>query len=543
MRRCAPFEPLTACADGGRGTRMADASGAAGGRYRAFISYSHRDAVFAARLHRRLEGYVLPKRLGAAGRRLTPIFKDREELPAAQDLSVQVRAALAASDCLVVACSPDAAASPWVGREIELFRELHPDRPILAALIRGEPAEAFPPALATGGIEPLAADFRKEADGERLALLKLVAGIAGVGVDQLVQRDAQRRLRGVTALTAASLAGVIAMGAMTTLALSARAEAERQRREAEGLVEFMLTDLRDRLEGVGRLDVLTAANQRALAYYSGRDLDRLPAESLERRARILMVMGEDDANRGDLASAVAQFTEARRVTAALLRSEPKNPDRIWAHGQSEFWLGYIAYLGKDTAAARRGFEAYRDLSLSLAAIDGDNPKFLAELAYANGNLCSLAIEQEKQVERALRSCREALALMRRAVGPTPATTEKGLDLANRHAWLSQAYEFAADHAAARREAETLEALLDRLLRRDPANVKLKDQWTGAQRSLARLDYRRGDYRSALMRARRCRDGLMALIALEPRNQRWRDQLASAEQSIAVIETARPKGKP
>ena len=520
---------------------MADGSGVSGARYRAFISYSHRDAAFAARLHRRLEGYALPKRLGA-GLRLTPIFKDREELPAAHDLSTQVRAALAVSDCLIVVCSPDAAASPWVGREIELFRELYPERPILAALVRGEPAEAFPPALADGGVEPLAADFRKEADGERLALLKLVAGIAGVGVDQLVQRDAQRRLRGVMTVTAVAVAGMLAMGGLTAFALSARAEAERQRREAEGLVEFMLTDLRDRLEGVGRLDVLTAANQRALAYYSGRDLARLPAESLQRRAMILMAMGEDDASRGDFASAEAQFTEAHRVTSALLRSEPGNHDRIWAHGQSEFWLGYVAYLNKDTTVAKDRFEAYRKLSLSLVKIDDQNQKFLAELAYANGNLCSLAIEQEKQIDRAIRSCREALALMLRAVGPTPPSTEKGLDLANRYAWLSQAYEFASDQAAARQEAEALEILLDQLLRRDPNNVKLKDQWTGAQRSLARLDYRQGDYDSAVARARHCREGLMTLIRLEPKNQRWREQLAQAEQSIAAIEAARRKGK-
>ncbi len=125
-----------------------------GARYRAFISYSHRDAAFGRRLHRRLESYVLPRRLagqatarGVVPRRLTPIFRDREELPAAHDLSEEVRAALAASEALIVVCSPAAAASPWVAREIETFRALHPDRPILAALAEGEPADAFPTAL------------------------------------------------------------------------------------------------------------------------------------------------------------------------------------------------------------------------------------------------------------------------------------------------------------------------------------------------------------------------------------------------------------
>jgi hypothetical protein len=39
---------------------------------------------------------------------------------------------------------------------------------------------------------------------------------------------------------------MLAVAALTILALTARAEAERQRVETEGPVEFMLTDLRDR---------------------------------------------------------------------------------------------------------------------------------------------------------------------------------------------------------------------------------------------------------------------------------------------------------
>src|SRR5690606_39522281 len=62
-------------------------------------------------------------------------------------LSEQVQAALAGSASLIVVCSPAARQSPWVSREVELFRSLHPDRPVLAALIAGSPADAFPEPL------------------------------------------------------------------------------------------------------------------------------------------------------------------------------------------------------------------------------------------------------------------------------------------------------------------------------------------------------------------------------------------------------------
>ena len=268
-------------------------------RYTAFLSYSHKDAAAAARLHRRLESYRVPKRLvgsdsprGPVPQRLWPIFRDREELPAASDLSETVRTALAQSGALIILCSPDAAGSLWVAEEIETFRKLHPDRPILAAILDGDPPDCFPAALRAFGRdgtwhEPLATDLRPKADGKHLGLLKLVAGITGLGLDDLVQRDAARRVRRVMAVTAAAVIAMLIMTALAVVALNARREAERQRAEAEGLVEFMLTDLRMRLKArVGRLDVMQAVNDRALAHYERQNnLTSLSPEAIARRAR------------------------------------------------------------------------------------------------------------------------------------------------------------------------------------------------------------------------------------------------------------------
>lgn len=519
---------------------MVDGSGAASVRYRAFISYSHRDAVFAARLHRRLEGYVLPKRLGA-DRRLTPIFKDREELPAAHDLSTQVRAALVVSDCLIVVCSPDAAASPWVGREIDLFRELHPDRPILAALIRGDPAEAFPPALADGGAEPLAADFRKQGDGDRLALLKLVAGIAGVGVDQLVQRDAQRRIRGVMAVTGAAVAAMLSMGVMTAVALQAQAEAERQRGEAEKLVEFMLTDLRQELKGVGRLPVMASVNRRALDYFQAQDLDQLPDEALEQRARLLLAIGEDEAAQDRFDAARSQFDEGYRVTAALLAKSPHSPDRIFAHAQSAYWRGYIRYRRKETPGARAGFEEYRVLSERLSRSEPGTVRSLREVAYADGNLCTLAVEQEGDFNRALASCRRAMDAMTRASRLKPGDVGLARDVATRWAWLADVQVKQKDYDAALSSRRQQAGILKGLLDKDPGNAELRDAWAMCHRGLAYVAYHRRDLAGAREALRVTQATFRDLQALDAANARWREQAADADRAYSAL-TARMKEK-
>ena len=88
--------------------------------------------------------------------------------------------------------------------------------------------------------EPIAADLRPGADGRRLAKLKLVAGLAGLPLDKLVQREEQRRLRrSVTIATAASV-GMVLTGGLAIYANSRRIEAERETATSRATSDFLI---------------------------------------------------------------------------------------------------------------------------------------------------------------------------------------------------------------------------------------------------------------------------------------------------------------
>lgn len=414
-------------------------------RFRAFVSYSHADAAVAQKLHRKIETYRLPQHLrdrqtaDPDNGRLGRIFRDREDLPAAEDLSESVKQALAGSQVLVVICSPDAQASIWVAREIELFRALHPGRPVLAALVRGEPEESFPAPLMVG-TEPLAADLRKQGDGWRLGFLKIVAGIAGVPLDALVQRDATRRIRRVMAVTGGALVALLAMIGMTIYAIQSRNEAQHQQAEAEGLVEYMLTDLRNELKGVGRLDVMTKVNERAMDYYEDQgDLSGMPAESLERRARILHAMGEDDEKRGDLDKALAKFTEAHRVTEALLARDPDNPDRIFGHAQSEYWVGRIYELERDFGKSEHFYRNYQKGAGRLYKLEGDTYRAIMEKAWGHLNVGIILFKQPTKMIESRRQFEIAIRWFAKAKTYKEKNQEIASELANAYSWLADTY--------------------------------------------------------------------------------------------------------
>lgn len=231
-------------------------------RYSAFISYNHRDQAHARWLLKALESWRVPKRLrglaspvGVLGARLPPVFRDRDELATSSDLAQSVRDALDASAHLIVLCSPNGAASRWVNAEIRHFTALGRRDRIRCLIVGGIPnasdpvQECLPPALfEDGGSEPMAADICPGGDGRTTARLKLIAGIIGVGYNDLARREAQRRMRRMTLALGASSVALVAMAALSTFAFMSRAEAVQQRDiarqktlTAERTVDFVKT--------------------------------------------------------------------------------------------------------------------------------------------------------------------------------------------------------------------------------------------------------------------------------------------------------------
>ncbi len=226
--------------------------------YWCFISYRHRDndiendRGWASWLHQEIERYEVPAELVGAeiGRgdtipeRIYPVFRDEESLPADADLGSSIANALDRSRFLVVLCSPRAVESQYVSQEILHFKESDKGDRIIAAILDGEPGDptrqCFPEPLrhpvgengepdTTIQKEPIAANFRlqdgsegftsaeayrlqltktgklpkreikkrAEAYGEQLQLMKLkiIAGILGVPLETLRDRDKAYQLK------------------------------------------------------------------------------------------------------------------------------------------------------------------------------------------------------------------------------------------------------------------------------------------------------------------------------------------------------------
>ncbi|QDP19635.1 toll/interleukin-1 receptor domain-containing protein [Sphingomonas xanthus] len=532
-------------------------------RYMAFLSYSHNDSATAEWLHESLERFKVPPRLvgqltsqGAIPRRLTPIFRDRQELAVSSDLGEEIEDAIAGSRFLIVLCSPAAVQSRWIDEEIACFKRLNGEDRVIAAIVEGEPfasdmpgheaEECFPLSLRTHydrrgrptdqRSEPIAADLREGGDGRKLGLLKIAAGLLGVGLDDLAQRDAQRRHRRQSLITAASIAGMIVTGGLAYTAIEARDEAHFHSQEADKLVGFMLGDLREKLAPLGRLDLMDSVGARALAYYEGQNKGSLSDAALAQRSRALTLMGEMAQARGDLDGALRRYREALNGTAEALRREPDNPRNLFNHAQNVFWVGYIDYLRGDLEKAAAAFRDYRVLADRMVELEPGNQDYQLEQIYAETNLGTVLMDQRRY--------RDAAATFQRLMEPVEALVVKNardpefqIKLINSLAWLADAREFSGqiDDGIALRQRQL--GLIAELWDPDKPSTALRRDEMTARRAVARMLSYRGRMPQSIDQARQAAKLVDWLMRTEPNNTEWMQAGAQTNFDRAALELA------
>lgn len=522
-------------------------------KYRAFISYSWADAQWGKWLQHAVETYRTPGKLiekhadtREIPARLTPLFKDREEQAAGASIGASIQAALADSEFLIVICSPNSAQSQWVNHEIAWFKtNRNPDK-ILALIVAGEPGdeaqECFPKAL-THKIAPdltimdelddapLAADAREGGDGKRLAKMKLVAAMLGVGLDQLLRRDDRRRVVRARIVAAASLALALVMSGLTWFAVEQRNEADRQRAEADGLIEFMLTDLRDKLEPVGRLDVLDVVGQRALTYYAGQNPGSLDADALGRRARALLLVGEITNIRGNSEEALKAFTEAAATTQEQLARDPNNEQRIFDHAQSVFWVGYIAYNRGELENAEAQFREYKRLADRLIELNPDKPEWQMESSYAETNLGVMFVEQGRFAE-ARPAFERGLKQIEAVARIAPYDAGLQVEIGTNINWLA----IVNEELGKEKEALALHlrevATYEDVLKRDPANASAKYKLALAHQFVGAQQFRLGQIGDAIQSYERGLSLNGEMRQLEPANTDWQHAEVTGRLDLA-----------
>jgi hypothetical protein len=362
--------------------------------------------------------------------------------------------------------------------------------------------------------------------------------LAETNAELEVQRDAARRAK-----TAAEES--------RDEAVSARAEAVDARGRAEELMEFMLFELRDKLEPLGRLDLLTKVAEGALKYFQSRPLDEKDIEDMRKRAAALSNLSRVILAQGHVERSIEAEQEALKIAQRLSELEPEKtrwrgdiaaslvnigfalsdlPDRIeealdcklraekiltdlaaaepvetrWRHSLVIAKLNIARDYSDafdDNEKARETLQELLAIGEPLLAEMADDPDLPLQINGARGNMGRVLVDLER-IDEAVAIYRDALDEARRRSAEKPDDARWQSAIGRNAVNLGNAILRLRDFEAAAASFREAEAVLAPLVEKDPTHVDRRVSLAEALRKLTLLTGVLGDLPGAVALAER-----------------------------------------
>ncbi len=346
-----------------------------------------------------------------------------------------------------------------------------------------------------------------------------------------------RRRRLATGVAAAAVVVLAVVGLLAVRERRARETAMLRQQQAENLIGFMLGDLRDKLELVGRLEILDGVGAKAMEYFAAVPLAELSDDELARRSQALYQIGDVRIRRGKLLEAIPPIEESLALAKELADRDPMKSQRQFELAQSHFWLGSACLEEGDLARAREQFVSYFEIALRSAEQDPDDRTWQMELAYAYTNLAAVA-EASGDLEQAVQQARGSLEIKQRLVTAQPGDSKLESSLAGGCSWLARILAKKGDLRGALAEYERERALREALLARHPEDTAAQSFLATSLSHIADLRWQLGDEEAALTDLGRMQEHLGRLVGHDPSNGSWRRDLAVSHRQLGEVRLAR-----
>jgi tetratricopeptide (TPR) repeat protein len=491
--------------------------------YDAFVSYSHvKDRPIAAALQSVIQQLGKPW----YRRRALRVFRDDTSLSATPTLWPSIEQALGQSRFLIVLASPEAAASPWVNKEVAWWLDNRSAETILIAVTEGEltwdnavgdfvwrDGMPLPPVL-TGRFasEPKWVDLRAYREGANARDARFIeagadfaAAIHGMPKDDLLSQEVRQQKRALRlAWSAAALLLCLAglAGWQAKVAIEQRNIAEQQRQLAQ--------EQRDRAErslAAARKTANTLIIDLAREF---RDRAGMPRDLVR---RIL-----------DRAHALQrQLVESGETAPELRQGE--------ALALGDLMDVFLA-LG-DTKAALEAGGRLRAIMEALVASDPGNTLWQRDLATTYERMGGLLLAAGRR-EEALAEYNKSFAITYKLTTSSPGNTEWQRDLWLGHVRLGDVLVTAGQREAALAEYRKSLAVIQKLTAADPRNTDWQRGLAISYSKIGDMLLAAGRHEDALAEYRRSHIIREQLAAADPGNTQWQRDLSVNHSRIGDI---------
>jgi DNA-binding winged helix-turn-helix (wHTH) protein len=250
-------------------------------------------------------------------------------------------------------------------------------------------------------------------------------------------------------IVAAAVACFMGLAALSISLVQKNDQIATTRTNAENLISFILYDLKDKLEPLGKLELLNIVASKTLNYFELAGTDNLTGTALIQWVEALHILGQVNIDKNNFSEAEAFFNQTKTaLDQALANSNNQKNEKKSGSGDKEklleltmlanYWLGYSAYLQLDYEKAEPFWENYLQYANTLMR-QFPNKTWQLEQSYALNNLGALA-EKTQQLVKAgnyfEKSSKIKLALLKKE----PSNTSIRSELSDTRSWQSNLQE-------------------------------------------------------------------------------------------------------
>jgi tetratricopeptide (TPR) repeat protein len=556
--------------------------------YDAFISYSHsKDKTIAAALQRAVQTLGKPW----YRRRALRVFRDDTSLSATPQLWPTIERALAESRYLIVLASPEAAASPWVNKEIAWWLEHKSSNALLVAVTGGvlswdalandfashDPTSLPPTLKGKFAAEPKWVDlsaYRESANKRDAKFTELAADFAaairGIPKEDLLSQEVKQQRRALTLAWSAVAALLIFAGAALwqweaavdnertavaerNRAVAAEQEATEQKnvaqtqrdlavrnfgiaKEAADRVVFRIAqDLRDvqgmRVESVRRILDAAQAMMDELVKTAPDDLQLQRSRAAMFGEFVVTYLGA-----GDLARARAAADESLAILRKLVAADPRNAGRQRDLSVALNKLGDVRFAAGDRAGALAAYEESLAIAYKLAAADSSNVDLQRDLILG---LHRIGDARRAAGDRAgaLAAYEESLAIARKLATVDPGHVLGQRDVSVSLNKLGDMRLAAGDGSGALAAYEESLAIARKLAAADPGNADWQRDVSVSLDKLGNVRLAAGDRAGALAAYEESLAVLRKLAAMDPGNAQWQRDVSVSLNKLGDVRLA------
>jgi serine/threonine protein kinase/tetratricopeptide (TPR) repeat protein len=376
-----------------------------------------------------------------------------------------------------------------------------------------------------GDAGELASELRRFLTGQLVSAHRYTAGQR---IDRFVRRH--RAAVTIAAIAAIGFAAGSTFAVRRILHERDLADHERQladtrRQAAEHLIDKMLSDVKTRLQQIGRLDLLASLGAEIRDYYGtlAKGPGGIPADDVDRMASAIDLVGLAERESGQIDQAFEAWTSARATLAHAIGTGTGEPTRHRRRmlARLEFEIGTIHQQRGNTDQALR---SYTQAKHQFEALRGEAPAdrgVLLGAAETHDRLGDV-LRNDGKVDQAFAEYAEAkIEREHAAASPGNRPQEEVLALSTSHLKLGSVFEVRGESAKALDEYRAALRLREALLEAQRDNVELQNKVLEIQLTLGDLQRQVGDPRSAIETYGRALPVMEALTRRDPVNTTWR----------------------